>query len=41
VQEGGAFEIALSAVIASEFLDGTRIRAAGTLTGKIGTPPRS
>jgi len=38
---GGAFEIALSAVIASEFFDGTRIRAAGTLTGKIGTPPRS
>ena len=38
---GGAFEIAVSAVIASEFFQGPRIRAAGILTGKIGTRPRS
>jgi hypothetical protein len=38
---GGAFEIALSAVIASEFFDGTRIRASGTVQGKIGSQPHA
>ena len=38
---GGAFEIAVSAVIASEFFDGTRIRASGTLQGKIGRQPHA
>lgn len=38
---GGAFEIAVSAVIASEFFDGTRIRASGTLQGKIGNQPHA
>ena len=36
---GGAFEIAVSAVIASEFFDGSRIRASGTLHGKVGRQP--
>ena len=38
---GGAFEIAVSAVIASEFFDGTRIRASGTLRGKVGRQPHA
>jgi hypothetical protein len=38
---GGAFEIAVSAVIASEFFDGTRIRASGTLQGKVGNQPHA
>ena len=38
---GGAFEIAVFAVIASEFFDGTRIRARGVLSGVIGTRPRA
>jgi len=38
---GDAFAITMSAVIASEFFDGTRIRASGTLTGRIGTRPRA
>jgi hypothetical protein len=38
---GGAFEIAVSAVLASEFFDGKRIRASGIVDGKIGTRPRA
>ena len=38
---GGAFDIAVSAVIASEFFDGARIRASGTLQGKIGGQPHA
>jgi len=38
---GGTFEVAVSAVIASEFSDGTRIRVRGVLGGRIGTRPRA
>ena len=37
---GGALEIAVSALIASEFSDGSRIRASGVLKAKIGARPR-
>jgi hypothetical protein len=36
---GGAVEIAVSALIASEFSDGSRIRASGVLKAKIGARP--
>jgi hypothetical protein len=36
---GGALEIAVSAVIASEFFDGPRIRASGVLKATIGARP--
>jgi hypothetical protein len=35
-KRGGALEIAVSALIASEFSDGSRIRTSGVLTAKIG-----
>jgi hypothetical protein len=38
---GGPFEIAVSAVIASEFFDGKRIRASGVVNGKIGARPHA
>jgi hypothetical protein len=38
---GGAFEIAVSAVIASEFFDGKRIRASGVVNGTIGARPHA
>jgi hypothetical protein len=36
---GGALEIAVSALLASEFVDGPRIRASGVLKAKIGARP--
>jgi len=36
---GGALEIAVSALIASEFSDGSRVRASGVLNAKIGARP--
>ena len=36
---GGAVEIAVSALIASEFFDGSRIRASGVLKARIGARP--
>ena len=36
---GGALEIAVSALIASEFSDGSRIRASGVLKAKVGAGP--
>jgi hypothetical protein len=38
---GGAFEIAVSAVVASEFSDGKRIRASGVVNGTIGARPHA
>ncbi len=38
---GGALEIAVSAVVASEFSDGGTIRASGILRAKIGARPHS
>ena len=37
---GGALEIAVSALIASEYFDGSKIRASGLLMAKIGSRPR-
>jgi hypothetical protein len=38
---GAGFEIGLSAVVASEFFDGARVRVSGTLQGKVGRQPHA